>query len=80
MIKDVHIKNSQAPSQGGMEFRAETVHARTACPNSGVLEARLRLGGRHRALLAIATFIVHYWGWQARKREDSFTNRLRSRL
>ena len=43
----------------GMEFRAETVYSPTASANTGILEARLWLGDRDRALLAIASFIIH---------------------
>src|SRR6266478_2302073 len=49
----------QAPSLKGMEFRAETVYSRTAYANTGILEARLWLGDRDRAVLAIASFIIH---------------------
>ena len=38
-----------------MEFRADS---RTACVNTGILEKRLCLGDRHRALLAIRSFII----------------------
>ena len=50
----------QVPSLKGMEFRAETVYSRTASANTGILEARLWLGDRDRALLAIASFIIQY--------------------
>jgi len=43
----------QVPFLKGMEFRAETVYSRTASANTGILEARLWLVNRDRALLAI---------------------------
>jgi hypothetical protein len=33
--------------------------------NTGILDTRLRLGNRDRVLLAIASFIIHYLGWQS---------------
>jgi len=50
----------QVPFLKGMEFRAETVYSRTASANTGILQARLWLGDRDRALLAIASFIILY--------------------
>jgi hypothetical protein len=49
----------QIPFLKGMEFRAETAYSRTASANTGILEVRLWLGDRDRALLAIASFIIH---------------------
>jgi hypothetical protein len=51
-----------------MEFRAETVYSRTASANTGILDAPLWLENRDRAFLAIASFVIHYLDWQARKR------------
>jgi hypothetical protein len=55
-----------------MEFRAETVYSHTASANTGILEARLWLGDRDRALLAIASFIIHYLDRQAGNNFGSF--------
>jgi hypothetical protein len=48
-----------------MELRTATVNS---LANTSVLEARLWLGDRDRALLAIASFIMHYLGWPAGRR------------
>jgi hypothetical protein len=60
MIEDVHI-NNRKPASYGLEIRAETVHTLV---KPGILEAWLSFGNRNRVLLAIASFIIHYSGWQ----------------
>src|SRR6202034_4189623 len=61
------------------------VYSRTTTVNTGILDTRLRLGNRDRVLLAIASFIIHYLGWQSARGfwghlPDMATNRQRGFL
>jgi hypothetical protein len=59
------IKWVEHPYDCDRGFHAETVYSRTASPNTENLEAQLRLVDRVRAMLAIASIIIHCLGGQA---------------
>src|ERR1700722_15751823 len=67
MIKDVHI-NSPKPFLKEIEFRADAAHSLRASEITDILEAVVagKLGRlRSRAMLAIASFIIHCLDCQA---------------
>src|SRR6266436_8794891 len=71
MIKDVHINNPKRSLLRGSNSDTDSAHSRRAPRLRGVLEAVAAGKVREIAFspkLAIASFIIHYFGWQPRSR------------
>ena len=70
MIKDVHINNPKPFLRGSNSVPTRLIHAVLA--RLQIFLKRLGLEGsgklRARAKLTIASFVIHYFGWQGRSR------------